>query len=252
VAGRLDPSAFFVEASADAVGAEDSFGDGDDMVGVLDDELGGEAQIFAALLEQAGGACVTIDGTEIGQTVLLADEFGVAPVEEMFFDADAIGMVADDAFAGVAIVRGEGGIVVFHFFSVLVGVLVVVLGDFVGDRRDFLVGLRRTECIARRRARRSLRAYGCTVVGSVGRGLAAAFRAAGAFGFLGAARFAFGGVVGIFFERKGGGSGYLVCWRLWWIAGREGRDGFDNGRDLGCDFGLDFGGVRGSRRLRCG
>jgi hypothetical protein len=45
-----------------ADGAEDSFGGGDDLVGVLDDAVGGEAQVFAALLHEAGGAGVTIDG----------------------------------------------------------------------------------------------------------------------------------------------------------------------------------------------
>jgi hypothetical protein len=116
VAGRIDPLAFVVEAGADADGAEDSFGGGDDLVGVLDDEVGGAAQVFAALLPAAGGACVAIDGAEIVQTVLLADEVNITPVEEMLFDADAIGMVADDAFAGVALVRREGGIGVFFYF----------------------------------------------------------------------------------------------------------------------------------------
>ena len=124
MAGRIDPLAFVVEAGADADGAENSFGGGDDLVGVLDDEVGGEAQVFAALLHESGGACVAIDGAKIAQAILLADEIHVAPVEKMLFDADAVGMVADDAFARVALVRGEGGIIVFfNFYCGFLGIV---------------------------------------------------------------------------------------------------------------------------------
>jgi hypothetical protein len=47
VAGGIDPLALVVKAGADADGAEDSFGGGDNLVGVLDDEVGGEAQFFS-------------------------------------------------------------------------------------------------------------------------------------------------------------------------------------------------------------
>jgi len=86
--------AFVVDAGADADGADDAFGGGDDRVGVLDNELGGEAEIGAALLQEAGGAGVAIDGAEIVQAVLVADRIGIVPVEEMLFDAGTFGVVA--------------------------------------------------------------------------------------------------------------------------------------------------------------
>jgi hypothetical protein len=73
---------------------------------------------------------------------LLADEIHVATVEKMLFDADAVGMVADDAFARVALVRGEGGIIVFfNFYCGFLGIvgLGVVLGGLFGILRDFLI-----------------------------------------------------------------------------------------------------------------
>ena len=57
----LDPIAFVVDASAGTDGAEDSFGGGIHRVGVFDEQFGGETEVGAAFLEEAGGARVTID-----------------------------------------------------------------------------------------------------------------------------------------------------------------------------------------------
>jgi len=129
----VDPLALVVDASAGADGAEDLFGGGVHRIGVLDEKLGGEAQVGAAFLEQAGGAGVTIDGPEIVEAILPFDQLGVAPTDEMLFDADAIGTAADEALAGVALELGEVGIVLV--------VLLDMLLDFrFGFRLDFRRG----------------------------------------------------------------------------------------------------------------
>lgn len=58
---------------------------GPGLVNIFDQEFGGEAEIFAAALVEAGGARVAIDGAVIGESVLLANQFGVAPIEEILF-----------------------------------------------------------------------------------------------------------------------------------------------------------------------
>jgi hypothetical protein len=104
--------AFVVDAGADADGADDAFGGGDYRVGVLDDQLGGEAEIGATLLQEAGSAGVATDEAEIAQAALIADRSVIGPVEGMLFDVGTFGVVADGAFAGVTFESGEGGIVV--------------------------------------------------------------------------------------------------------------------------------------------
>src|SRR5271155_1114956 len=108
---RLDPFAAAVEAGADLDGAEDGLRAGFGLVGVLDQELGGEAQVFAAALVEAGGARVAIDGAEIRELVIFLDQLDIAPGNEILFEVGAVGMIADDAFAGVMIERNLIGII---------------------------------------------------------------------------------------------------------------------------------------------
>src|SRR5271155_6239123 len=108
---RLDPFAAAVEAGADLEGAEDGLRAGFGLVGVLDQELGGEAQVFAATLVEAGGARVAIDGAEIRELVIFLDQLDIAPGNEILFEVGAVGMIADDAFAGVMIERNLIGII---------------------------------------------------------------------------------------------------------------------------------------------
>ena len=112
VLGRFDPIATGVDARTDLNRAEDGVGAGLGLVGVLDEELGGEAQVFATALVEAGGARVAIDGAEIWLSVILVDQLGIAPGEEILFEVFAPGMVADDAFAGMPLESGRAGIVV--------------------------------------------------------------------------------------------------------------------------------------------
>ena len=132
--GWLDPFALAAEAGADLNGAEDRVGAGFDLIGVLDQKLGGEAQIFAAPLVEAGGARVAIDGAVIPEIVIPLNQFDVVPGNEILFDIGAVGMIADDAFAGVMLegggirntvaVRGDGfgDVPVEYFGDVLRGI----------------------------------------------------------------------------------------------------------------------------------
>ena len=49
------------------------------------------------------------------------DQLGVAPIDEMLLDADAIGMAADETFAGVTLEFGEIEIVVILLLDLLFG-----------------------------------------------------------------------------------------------------------------------------------
>jgi hypothetical protein len=55
--------------------------------------------IPTALLEQAGGVGVMVDGVAVVKTVLPGDAGGAVPLDEFEFDPDAIGMVAAGALA---------------------------------------------------------------------------------------------------------------------------------------------------------
>jgi hypothetical protein len=101
--GRLDPGATPVEMGTGVNGAENGVRTGLGLVGVLDEELGGEAQVLAAAFVEAGGTGVGIDGSEIPEVVILLDQFGIAPGDEILFEVGAVGVVADGAFAGVAL-----------------------------------------------------------------------------------------------------------------------------------------------------
>ena len=82
---RLDPLAAVVEAGTGVDGAKDRVWAGSGLVNILDQELGGEEEIFTAALVEARCASVTIDGAVIGEFVSLAEQVGVAPIEEILF-----------------------------------------------------------------------------------------------------------------------------------------------------------------------
>ena len=77
---RLDPFATVVEASAGIDGAKNCVWARPCLVNIFDKEFGGEAEILAAALVEASGARVPIDGAVIGESVLLADQFSIAPI----------------------------------------------------------------------------------------------------------------------------------------------------------------------------
>lgn len=104
---RLDPFAAVIDAGAGVDSAQYDVRIGLGLIGVLDQELGGEAEVLAAALVEAVGARVTIDGVVVGEFVFLADQVGVAPTEEGLFYVGTVGVVADGAFAGMAFDRGK-------------------------------------------------------------------------------------------------------------------------------------------------
>jgi hypothetical protein len=110
VADGFVPGALGVDQGAGADGVEDVFGAGRDAFGVLGDVGAGDAHIAHAALVEAGGASVAIDGAAIGEAVLGSDLGGDAPVEEVVFDFEAVGVTADGAAAGVAGEFGAGAL----------------------------------------------------------------------------------------------------------------------------------------------
>jgi len=105
----LDPFAAVVDACAGVDGAEDGVGIGPGLIGMLDEELGGKAQVPAAALVESLGARVAIDGVVIRELVLISDQVGIAPIDELFFYVSTVGVMADGTFARVAIEGGGSG-----------------------------------------------------------------------------------------------------------------------------------------------
>ena len=101
------PLAAIIDAGAHANGAEQCIGAGNNVRGVLEHGLDSEANIHGALLHQPGGLGVAINGVVIHQAVDSDNVIGVTPVEEVLFDGFTLRVFADDAFARVALDRGE-------------------------------------------------------------------------------------------------------------------------------------------------
>ena len=94
--------AVVVDAAVGAGGVEDVAGGGPQVVGVFEDGFDYAAEILAAAFVEARGAGVTVDGLAIPEIVGAADVIGACPVDVIAFEGGAIGMMADEAFAGVA------------------------------------------------------------------------------------------------------------------------------------------------------
>lgn len=105
--GRLDPFAPVIDAGAGADGAQDDIGIGLGLIGMFDQKFGGKAQIPAAAFVKTVGVRVAIDGVVIREFILLLNQVGVAPTEEVLLDIGAVGVMADGAFAGVPLGSGE-------------------------------------------------------------------------------------------------------------------------------------------------
>jgi hypothetical protein len=87
---------FGADGSDDHVTSDFGFG------AALDYTIEGEAEIFAAEGEEAEGVGVPEQGG-FGDSVLPRDGQWATPLEEVFFDLLAVGMMADLAFAAVAV-----------------------------------------------------------------------------------------------------------------------------------------------------
>jgi hypothetical protein len=79
------------DAAAGDLGVEDAFQD------VFVDAV----KIPAALFEEAGGVGVIVDGVAVVKTLFAGDACGAIPLDELEFDPDAIGVVADATSAAM-------------------------------------------------------------------------------------------------------------------------------------------------------
>jgi hypothetical protein len=205
------------DAGADADGADDAFGGGDYRAGVLDVQLGGEAEIGATLLQEAGSAGVATDEAEIAQAALIADRSGIGPVEGMLFDVGTFGVVADGAFAGVTFESGEGGIVVVGVEFRRDDLIDFFDGSFLMLGRGFAMAL----------------------------GVAVALHRAMGLGLFSEARFPLGAGLAFLFGRECGVRGETILQWFRGSAGRWRRNGLDDLRRTG--KGLQFGHCGGWR-----
>jgi hypothetical protein len=74
---------------------------------MLDEELGGEAEILATAFVKSLGARVAIDGVVVREIVIILNQVGVAPTDEGRFYVGTVGVMADGAFARVATGTGS-------------------------------------------------------------------------------------------------------------------------------------------------
>jgi hypothetical protein len=128
----LDPFGAAVDAGAGVDGAEDGVGIGPGLIGMLDEEFGGKAQVPAAALVKPLGARVAIDGVVIRELVLISDQVGIAPIDELFFYVGTVRVMADGTFARVAIEGGGCGRLVAVRAGGLVGVAMEGFGYELG------------------------------------------------------------------------------------------------------------------------
>ena len=84
--------------------------------------------ILAAAKGESGGMSMAVDGAVVVEVVHFRNPPGGTPADEFLFDGGAVGMVADDAFAAVAVeIRfGEG----FENFGRHVGSSFIQLSAF--------------------------------------------------------------------------------------------------------------------------
>jgi len=120
----VGPAAVFVDVGEEADGVEDVGGGEALVVGVLDDIAEAELEIASAQSEKVEGVGVVVDGGTGVEVPEALDGIGAAPLQEGFFDKFAARMLADGAFAGVALERG--GAVVFVLLDELISAWLVI------------------------------------------------------------------------------------------------------------------------------
>jgi hypothetical protein len=95
-----------------ADGADQAGGGDFNFNGAFDNVFEGEANVPAALGEEAGGMGVAIERAPIGEFKFRGYKIRTDPVEECFLDSVTVGVFADGAFAAVTFEggRASGGI----------------------------------------------------------------------------------------------------------------------------------------------
>ena len=110
--GGSGPLAVRVEGRKDVNAAKNGKRRSDfDGFDFFDDALDDDGDVFGALLEEAGGAGVAVEG-KVADLVIVTDAVWVTPFDEVGFDEFAVGMAADLAFAAVAVERSGGDVLI--------------------------------------------------------------------------------------------------------------------------------------------
>lgn len=106
--GRIDPAVIVIEGAVGANGTDDRVGSRLGIGGSLDDAFESAAHGAAAQFDEARGDGVAADRTVGGQLEIVLDIGDREPVDVSLFDLFAILVLADDAFARVAVGCGGG------------------------------------------------------------------------------------------------------------------------------------------------
>ncbi|HEV2488951.1 MAG TPA: hypothetical protein VGT03_04020 [Candidatus Acidoferrales bacterium] len=105
----LVPPHRVAEAGVGANGFDVGRGSELEFFAALENVFDGEEVIAAAPVVEAGGMSVAIEDAAIVEIEIAGDVVGAAPMDEGFFDGFEIGMMADGAFAAVAVERSLCG-----------------------------------------------------------------------------------------------------------------------------------------------
>ena len=147
----LDPVAVLGDLRIDAKGAKNCHAAGRGFVDVLDDTFADATKIGAAAFDEASGGSVAVSGGARGELIIERNGGFRAPIDEVGLDGIAVGMVADGAFAGVALEGGiglatggdlgfgRGGVVGASAFFAAAGVLFLLFDLGAGDERGVVL-----------------------------------------------------------------------------------------------------------------
>lgn len=108
----FDPTVLVGEAGIGAKGSDDAMGGGRDVADVCEKMIEDGAKIFGAPSVESGGASVAIDGGPVERMAngkFAVNGLRAVPVDEEFLDGCAVRMIADFAFAAVALGIGSVG-----------------------------------------------------------------------------------------------------------------------------------------------
>jgi hypothetical protein len=103
---RFYVAVVLIEAAGHFYGAEYGVAAGIAVAGSFDEAIEGAADFDAAQAPEAAGVGMAVESGEAWKIVVPDDAFAPRPVEEGFVDGFAFGVVADGAFAGVAVFGG--------------------------------------------------------------------------------------------------------------------------------------------------
>ena len=103
--GSVNPFAAVIDLGAGLDGFEHSGGRWLDVFRIFNEMGDGGAEVQHTAFPEPGGVSMAVDGAEVFEVVVGSNAGAVVPVKEVEFDVFAVFMVADCAFAGVAVER---------------------------------------------------------------------------------------------------------------------------------------------------